>query len=71
MAYSWVNAKKKNIWPERKNVDFVMGGNLEIPFVARKVYQYGSTVYQKIQHYNNGGTVYKKRSYIFIVILDF
>ena len=26
--------------------------NFELPFFARKIYQYGSTVYQKMQNYN-------------------
>ena len=35
--------------------------NFEIHFLARKIYQYGSTVYQKIQNSNIWGGIFSKK----------
>ena len=47
-------------------MDFIVGKseNHEIPFVARTIHQYGSTVYQKIQNCNILGVMFSK-IYIF------
>ena len=47
---------------------FYNGGkseNFKIQFLARKIYQYGSTVYQKMQNSNIWGGMFSKKSWVF------
>ena len=51
--------------------------NFEIQFLAKKIYQYGSTVYQKMQNSNIWGGMFPKKKLICqyfhekIMIFDF
>ena len=43
--------------------------NLEIQFMARKIYQYGSTVHQKMQNSNILGVMFSKKKLLFIIFM--